>query len=303
MLTDLRKLRHVVEVARAGSFTGAAAVLAISQSALTKSVAEVEHRLDLRLFQRLSRGVRVTEAGQRFVARAERILTDTEELMSQMGELRDLSTGRLRIGVAPASYVTFLEDAVSVFAAEHPGVTIEVIDGTVDEVAQRLIAGELDLAAGSANFLAQWTELEIEEVTQLHHFFIGRLDHPVTRLENITAQALLAYPLVVPAGLSETHAQLARAYAAAGVTPKAPRYVCDHFPLVLQLVAQTDALSPVVALAPSGSRFRNRFHVFEDVVALEQQSLGLAAYRRRDQSPAAAAFAAAFKSLLAGSAS
>ena len=56
-LTDLRKLRHVVEVARAESFTGAARQLGITQSALTKSVAEVEHRLGVQLLQRLVKDV------------------------------------------------------------------------------------------------------------------------------------------------------------------------------------------------------------------------------------------------------
>jgi DNA-binding transcriptional LysR family regulator len=297
MITDLRKLRHVVEVARAGSFTAAAAVLAISQSALTKSVADVEHRLDLKLFQRLSRGVKLTEAGQRFVARAERILADTEDLMSRMGELRDLESGRLRLGVAPASFVIFLEGAVSAFARAHPGITIEVIDGTADEIAQRLIAGELDLAAGSANFLDQHTELAVEKITALHHFFIARRGHPVTRQKRITAEALLQYPLVMPSGLSETHAQLARAYAAAGVTPQAPRYRCDHFPLVLRIVEETDAISPVVSLAPSSESFRSRFAVFEDVVALDVQTLGLAAPKRREQPPAAEAFAADLRAM------
>jgi len=290
MLTDLRKLRHVVGVARAGSFTGAATLLAISQSALTKSVAEVEHRLDLRLFQRLSRGVKLTEAGQRFVQRAERILADTEDLMSQMGELRDLRAGRLRMGVTPASFVTFLENTVSAFARTYPDITLEVVDGPVDEIAQRLISGELDLATGSANILSQYTEFDVHDVVPLHHFIIARPGHPVMALETISAQALLEYPLVMPTGLTETHAQLARAYTAAGLTPRPPRYVCDHFPLVLRLVEETDALSPVVSLEASSQRFRNRFEVFEGIVALEAQSLGLAVSKRRDQSPAAVAF-------------
>ena len=63
-LPDNRKLRHVIGVARAGSFTGATKLLAISQSALTKSVAEVEAQLGYPLFERLPRGVRPTAAGQ-----------------------------------------------------------------------------------------------------------------------------------------------------------------------------------------------------------------------------------------------
>ena len=106
-LTDLRKLRHVVGVARAGSFTAASNHLAITQSALTKSVAEVEHLLGVRLFQRLPRGVTLTEAGALFVPNAERILNDTQDLMTQLGDLQSLAAGHLRIGAAPAGVIAF----------------------------------------------------------------------------------------------------------------------------------------------------------------------------------------------------
>ena len=93
MITDLRKLRHVVGVAEAESFTGAGTVLGVTQSALTKSVAEVERHLDVSLFHRLPRGVRVTEAGEAFVQRARKILADLDDLHEGIDKLRDLRAG------------------------------------------------------------------------------------------------------------------------------------------------------------------------------------------------------------------
>ena len=299
MLTDLRKLQHVVAVARAESFTAAASVLAITQSALTKSVADVEHLLDVRLFQRLPRGVRLTEAGSLFVPRAERILADTGDLMSEIGDLKDLRAGRLRIGVAPAAYVSFLENTMDEFARRYPGVRVAVDDGAIDATAQALMTGQVDIAIGGANYLDAFRELTVEHVAPLHHYFITRRDHPVAAHSTPTAADLLAYPVIVPAAGMPTRDQLARAYAAADMTPVEPTYVCDHFPLVRRLVLATDAISPVVSLAPPGTRYQGEFRVFEDVVALDPQALGIAHASARVASPAAEAFAALFRERIA----
>ena len=297
-LTDLKKLRHVVEVARAESFTGATAVLAISQSALTKSVADVEHLLDVKLFQRLPRGVRVTEAGQLFVQRAERILADTSDLMTQIGDIQSLRTGHLRIGIAPAAYAAFLENTLSAFVRVYPDIHVGVHDGTIEEIAQALITGQVDMVIGGANYLSPWTELEINVVARLHHFFIARLDHPLTKLQSVTARDLLQYPVIMPAAGLPSESQLVRAYTAAGLSPRTPQYICDQFTLVRKLVASTDAISPVVSLAPASVRFRNRFQVFEDVVELDEQALGIVFARKREPSPAASAFAGIFQGFL-----
>ena len=297
-LTDLRKLRHVVQVARSGSFTGASSVLAITQSALTKSVAEVEHLLGTKLFQRLPRGVQLTEAGTTFVPRAERILADTGDLMTQLGALQNLRTGRLRIGLTPAAYASFLETTVSAFAHVYPGIQIEVTDGAIDEIADAVISGRIDLAIGGVNYLSAWQKLEINIIAPLHHFMIACLGHPLAQSQRVSANQLLQYPLIMPAAGLTTQAVLNRAYVEAGLSPTPPHYVCDHFPLVKRLVASTNAISPVVSLAPASERFRDEFTVFEGVLDLDEQTLGIAYSRKRELSAAATAFVDMFQGFL-----
>ena len=294
-LTDLRKLRHVVGVARAGSFTTASNNLAITQSALTKSVAEVEHLLGVKLFQRLPRGVSLTQAGTVFVPRAERVLADTQELMTDLGELQSLAAGQLRIGVAPAGFVGFLEHTVSDFARVYPGIKIEVVDRDVEAVASAVIQGELDLAVGLEPNLVQWTELEVTAVATLNQFFISREDHPLATVEQPTAQDLMQYPLVLPSAGFTTQAQIAKVYIDAGLTPRPAHYVVDHFPMVARLVARTQAIAPVVTLAAPGDYFRGRYKVYKDLVKLDAQVLAIGRAKRRDYSGPVAAFIDLFK--------
>ena len=73
---DLRKIRHVVEVAHSESITTAAYTLSISQPALTRSIADVERQLGVKLFERMRRGMRLTEAGRVFVDHAQRVIKE-----------------------------------------------------------------------------------------------------------------------------------------------------------------------------------------------------------------------------------
>ena len=282
-------------VARAGSFTTASNNLAITQSALTKSVAEVEHLLGIKLFQRLPRGVALTEAGGEFVPRAERILADTQDLMTQLDELQSLAAGHLRIGVAPAGFIGFLEHTVSDFARVYPGIKIEVVDRDVEAVASAVIQGELDLVVGMQPNLVQWTELEVIKVATLNQFFISRHDHPLTELAVPTAQDLMKYPLVLPSAGFTTQAQIAKAYIDAGLTPRPAHYVVDHFPMVERLVARTDAVAPVVTLVAPGEVFHQQFRVYQDVVKLDAQVLAVGRAKHRDYSGPASAFVDLFK--------
>ena len=97
------KLRQVVGVDRAGSFSGASKVLNISQSTLTKAVADVEVVLGFTLFVRTAKGVSATPEGREFLNRAARIVSDFEMLIDDARANRDSSDQKLRVGVSPAT--------------------------------------------------------------------------------------------------------------------------------------------------------------------------------------------------------
>ena len=120
-LTDLRKLRHVVGVARAGSFTSASNNLAITQSALTKSVADVESLLGSQLFRRLPRGVALTPVGEMFVPRAERILADAQELMSDLEDLQKPGRGTAKGGDCAGRFHWAVSTDIGRFCQSVPG--------------------------------------------------------------------------------------------------------------------------------------------------------------------------------------
>ena len=142
---DLKRLRYIIEVARAESITTAAETLALTQPALTRSIAEVERELGLKLFDRLPRGVKLTESGERFVDRARQIVGDLEDLVVEMRNGSGSLTGRLRIGIAPAGYLYYANRAVAALAHTHPGISIETVGGSAQDLCPRLLHGEFGL--------------------------------------------------------------------------------------------------------------------------------------------------------------
>ncbi|GAA4612219.1 LysR family transcriptional regulator [Actinoallomurus liliacearum] len=139
------------EVARRGSFTGAAEALGYTQSAVSRQISVLEGRLGAALFDRLPRGVRLTEEGRCLLPHASAI---TERLRTARGDLRalrDLAAGRLRVGAFATADAALVPQAMAAFRAAHPRVSVSLSDGLTRHHAERLAAGELDLAIVTAD--------------------------------------------------------------------------------------------------------------------------------------------------------
>ncbi|HWO68251.1 MAG TPA: LysR family transcriptional regulator, partial [Umezawaea sp.] len=87
-----------VEVARLGSFTAAAAELDYTQSAVSRQISALEDEAGAVLFDRLPRGVRLTEPGRRLLGHAQAVLEHLGTARRELADLRELATGRLRVG-------------------------------------------------------------------------------------------------------------------------------------------------------------------------------------------------------------
>lgn len=285
MEIEFRRLRHVVEVARAESITTAAHTLAITQSALTKSIAEVEARLGVALFQRLPRGMRTTEAGRAFVAKARQLLGDMEDLMAQVADIRELNAGRLRIGFAPTVYQKFVNPALAAFAREHPGISIEIVTGSAQDLVPQVMGAELDLLFGTTSQMRKWPELRTEPLAEFHCVIMLREGHPVLRNTPIREIDVLRYPIAIPATIEPVHSDLSQVYARNGLPPLTPHYVCDDFELTRALVAVTDAYSPVINLSADYGTLERDFVLLRDVIDIPTQGIATVTSAARAVAP------------------
>lgn len=298
MNIDLRKIRHVVAVAHSESITTAAHTLAISQPALTRSIADVENQLGVQLFVRLRRGMRLTEAGQVFVEHARRVVKSVDDLFVNTEDYINLKLGRLRIGVAPAAYQAYLHIPLAQLVNQYPGMQLEIVTGSAEQLAPRVISGDLDLLWGAARPFSQWPEVDICVVMDLHYGFMIREDHPLTQLKKIKEVDLLRYPILLPATVEPVHIDIARRYAPNGLSPMHPRYVTDDFELVKTILAGTDTFSHVASISSTFASRLDGFKVLEGLVNIPAQQLAYAMSSARSHSPAIKAFIEAVESTL-----
>lgn len=146
---SLRHLRGFVAVAQAGSFTEASSRMFVTQSSLTATIQQFEEAVGLKLFDRTTRRVVVTEEGRRFLEQAQRILKDFDTAIGDLTALAQGQQGHIRIAAAASVISQFLTRAIPVFRASYPKVTISLRDAGSEQVEQMLLHGDLDFAVTS----------------------------------------------------------------------------------------------------------------------------------------------------------
>lgn len=143
---DLTWLESFREVAVRGSLTAAAQALGYTQPAISRQIGALEQATDSRLFDRLPRGVRLTEEGRCLLSYAEAVLEQMGAARRALDDLRSLEAGRLRAGAFASANAQLMPDALAVFHAAHPGVALTVSEGTTATLLENLRGGLIDLA-------------------------------------------------------------------------------------------------------------------------------------------------------------
>ncbi|WP_227025962.1 LysR family transcriptional regulator [Streptomyces fodineus] len=186
-------LRVFLEVARSGSFTVAARTLGWTQSAVSRQISSLESALGGGpLFDRLARGVRLTEAGRALVPYAEAVSESLGGAARELAELRAAAGGRLRFGAFATADAALVPQALAAFHARHPRVRVAREEGLSPGLLDRLTAGHLDLAVVSTTGRAPL------EAYTLHHLLDETLyvavpaGHPLATADGPVRLARLA---------------------------------------------------------------------------------------------------------------
>src|SRR5690606_35650301 len=133
-------------VARHGSFTTAARSLRYTQSAVSRQIAALEAEIGARLFDRLTRGVVLTEEVRTLLPHAEAILDRLTAARRDLDTLRGLGGGQLRVGAFPTHVAALVPRALAAFRAAHPNITLSLVQGRTPMLLERLVAGDADVA-------------------------------------------------------------------------------------------------------------------------------------------------------------
>ncbi len=145
-MLDVRRLRVLREVARQGSFSGAADALSFTQSAVSQQIATLEREAGTMLVQRDVRGAKLTDAGRALVRHADVILARLADAEAELDALAGLRGGRLRLASFPTAGATVAPRAIARFRALHPAVELTLEPLEPCDSLDALKAGDCDIA-------------------------------------------------------------------------------------------------------------------------------------------------------------
>jgi DNA-binding transcriptional LysR family regulator len=146
----LQSLEVFRAVARHGSITAAARSLRYSQSTISRQITALENDLDAVLFDRLPRGVALTEEGRCLLPHAEAMLDRLTSAHQDLALLRGLGGGRLRVGAFPTAVAALVPRALAAFRSDHPDVRLSLVEGRTPQLLDGLLAGDADVVVVSA---------------------------------------------------------------------------------------------------------------------------------------------------------
>ncbi|MGS2640114.1 LysR substrate-binding domain-containing protein [Streptosporangium sp. LJ11] len=214
---ELQQMRYVVAVAETSNFTRAAERCLVVQSALSHQIARLERELGAKLFERTSRRVRLTPAGEAFLPAARQALEAAEraraEVAAAAGEIR----GRLAIGAIPTVAAVDLPTVLKHFHLRHRQVRITLRSGASEELVERVRQGSLDAAFLGLPVGARPSGVRGRELARGDLVAVVAPGHPLAGRERVDLRRLSDEPFVdFPPGTA-ARAQSDEAFAAAGV--------------------------------------------------------------------------------------
>ena len=142
----LRHLRYLLAVADHGGFTRAAEALHVSQPTLSQQIRQLEETLGVSLFDRTSRTVKPTDAGEAYIECARRVLVELEAGKRALHDVKDLSRGTLRLAMTPTFMAYLVGPLVRDYVARYPNIHLQIFELSMDDIEAGLVDDSLDIA-------------------------------------------------------------------------------------------------------------------------------------------------------------
>ncbi|MDE6596165.1 MAG: LysR family transcriptional regulator [Oscillospiraceae bacterium] len=194
---EIRVLRYFLTVVREESITKAADVLHITQPTLSRQLSQMEEEVGVKLFNRGSRRITLTNEGILLRRRAEEILQLVDKTEKELIEQEEQVEGKISIGCGEIAAVQVLPDLIKTFREKYPQVTFDIFTATADLVKEQMDKGLLDIG-----LLLEPVDMEKYDFIRLDvkekWVVLMRPDSPLAEKETVTAKDLSELPLILP---------------------------------------------------------------------------------------------------------
>ena len=241
MKLDTLGLEAFIAIADQGRFQKAARQLHITQTALTRRLQNFEDLLGVKLVERTTRSLALTDLGRAFLPQARRLMTDLTNALVEIRETGKAQRGDVSIACVPTVGVQYLPRVIQEYAARHPNNRIKILDHASSGVADAVLRREAEFGIHIAG--AHHPELVSTPLVEDRFVLICRDDHPLASRKRVPWRQLESHPLIFVGAESGNRPLLDSALAAERPRLQA-HYEVQRSSTAVGLVAAGDRCAP-----------------------------------------------------------
>src|SRR5471032_3357101 len=247
-----RQLLLLVAMEEEGNIHGAAEVLNMTQPAASKLLKDLEDMLEVKLFDRLPRGVRPTLYGETMIRHARMALASLSQAHEEIDALKAGRFGSVAIGTITAPAITLLPEAVSRVKAAHPSLRVALQIETSDVLIDRLSQGKLDMVIGRLFARHDKSDLRYEPLVEEPIAAVVRTNHPLMDQASLKLSDLLEYGWIVPPSGSVLRHRFELMFQEEGLAPPTNTIESSALLFITRMLQQSDM---VAVLATDVARY------------------------------------------------
>jgi DNA-binding transcriptional LysR family regulator len=195
MNVTLRQLRVFIEVARLQSFSRAGDEIGLTQSAVSRCVRELEGEIGLKLIDRTTREVQLTDVGGNLVSSVSRLLSDLDDALREIREIGEQRRGRVVVAASPTVACRLMPRVVASCGRQFPYITLGLRDDVQSDVVRKVKSGEVDFGVIIGPFPAD--DLLSESLMTDSFCVVSRDDHPLAAQQQVAWTDLQGEQLVM----------------------------------------------------------------------------------------------------------
>ena len=194
MNPTLRQIRALVALARTGSFTLAAQTLHVTQAALSGLIKELELTLGIRVVDRSTRRIALTDVGRELYPLLSKMVDDLDGALLDIANHTQLKKGVVRVAAPQLMSCTLLPVAIAAYRAQYPEIQVRLLDCAVENVTARVFTGEVDFAIGPERDPSPQVDAAV--LFEMPFVLVFPQAHPLEERERLTWSDLAGFPFI-----------------------------------------------------------------------------------------------------------
>lgn len=253
MNVTLKHLRAFLAVAEHSNFRRAAEQMRVSQPSLSAMIRDLEREVGLKLFDRTTRRVEISAAGQEFLPNAAKMVGDLDAALRSLHDIAERVRGHVVVACPPLLATVLLPQSVAAHVRAHPGIRVSIIDARTDLIVDKVRSGEADLGIGT--FAEAEPGIERERLTGDTLMLFARRGSAAARRRSLRWQDIVGEPLITLTRESGLRALVEMGFGTLG-RPARPAFEVAQVTTAIALVEAGLGIAVLPAIASTFARER-----------------------------------------------